>query len=90
MKQKFGIQEYAIPLVAEDEILIEKTAEYTRGNMSVLMERAMAMKLKIPNLKLIVILCDPVKRIFSQISHHGKVSQQKLSNHYIELVTHVG
>ena len=52
--------------------MIEKTPDYVFGDQTVLKTRAQKMKEKMPNLKLIVLLCDPAKRSFSQIKHQAK------------------
>ena len=77
-----------IPRAADDEILIEKTPSYTLGRLSYsnsyssyslgsrekLLEQAKAMKSKMPDVKLLVNICDPAKRAFSHIKHHTTVS----------------
>ena len=69
-----GLAEYPIPRAAEDEILIEKTPHYSLGSREKLLERAKAMKSKMPDVKLLVNICDPAKRAFSHIKHHATVS----------------
>ena len=68
-----GLVDYAIPRAALDEILIEKTPDYTLGSEEVLLRRAYAMKDKMPAVKLIVLLCDPANRAFSHIRHQANV-----------------
>jgi len=57
-----------MPLATSDEILIEKSPQYSGGGSNeVRLERAKAMKAINPNIKLIGIACDPVKRAYSQL-----------------------
>ena len=74
-----GLQEYAIPEAAPDEILVEKTPDYSLGSSRVLFERATNMKKRIPNLKLFVLLCDPAERAYSHIKHSLSVSLSRNS-----------
>ena len=46
---------------------MEKSPLYTNGNLSELENRAKNMKKNIPNLKFLVFLCNPVKRLLSWI-----------------------
>jgi len=74
-KQKridIGLEGYALPLAAEDEILIEKTPDYTLGTRQTIHQRAQMMKQQMPNAKLIVMLCDPAERAFSHVKHQSK------------------
>ena len=58
-----------VPLAADDEILIEKSPQYSGGGSTeVRLNRAKAMKALNPNVKIIGIACDPVKRAYSQLS----------------------
>ena len=41
---------------------------YVKGGSRALYEKARQMKLKIPNLKVLAFLCDPIKRLYSHIS----------------------
>lgn len=57
-----------LPLAAKDEILIEKSPQYSGGGSTeVRLARAKAMKAVNPDVKLIGIACDPVKRAYSQL-----------------------
>ena len=57
-----------LPLAAKDEILIEKSPQYSGGGSTeVRLARARAMKAVNPDVKLIGIACDPVKRAYSQL-----------------------
>ena len=57
-----------LPLAAKNEILIEKSPQYSGGGSNeVRLARAKAMKAINPNVKLIGIACDPVKRAYSQL-----------------------
>ena len=73
-KVEEGLTEYPIPRAAEDEILIEKTPSYSLGSGERLLKQAKAMKSKMPDVKLLVNICDPAKRAFSHIKHHATVS----------------
>merc|ERR1712210_445875 len=58
-----------LPLAAKNEILIEKSPQYSGGGSNeVRLARAKAMKAINPNVKLIGIACDPVKRAYSQLN----------------------
>jgi len=67
------LKEYQIPTAAKDEILIEKTPDYTLGSQTTLKNRANSIKEKMPNAKLLVLLCDPATRAFSHIRHQANV-----------------
>ena len=77
-KVEEGLTEYPIPRAAEDEILIEKTPSYSLGSGERLLKEAKAMKSKMPDVKLLVNICDPAKRAFSHIKHHATVSNQSI------------
>ena len=61
------LSQYKIPSAHDGEILIEKSPLYMRGGLKNLENRAKNMKRTIPNLKFLVFLCHPVKRILSWI-----------------------
>ena len=61
------LSQYKIPSAYDEEILIEKSPKYMRGRLKDLENRAKNMKITIPNLKFLVFLCNPVKRILSWI-----------------------
>lgn len=73
-RENGGLKEYTVPMAASDEILIEKTPDYTLGSQSVLKARAQHMKNQMPEVKLLVLLCDPATRAFSHIRHQSNVS----------------
>ena len=52
-KWRSGLGSYAIPFAAKDEILIEKTPNYSRGNRKSLQNRAKIIKDVIPDAKLL-------------------------------------
>ena len=56
------LDQYEIPQAAVDEILIDKSPEYLTGPPKELFHRASRMKLMNPELKIIIFVCDPVKR----------------------------
>ena len=60
---------YAIPEAAPDEILVEKSPDYTLGSPNTLWGRAKVMRERIPHLKMFVSLCDPAERVYSNIKH---------------------
>ena len=64
-----GLSGYALPKASVDEILIEKTASYIRGNYSVLHQRAINIKRLVPDAKIVVVICDPIKRFISHFRH---------------------
>jgi hypothetical protein len=78
---KSGLKSYAIPRAAKDETLIEKTPNYSRGNRKSLRKRANIIKKTIPKSKLLVVLCDPVKRY---ISHQKHICSSNLGTYYNE------
>ena len=49
--------------------MIEKTPEIVSGNYSMLHNRALCMKKTNPKVKLLAMLCDPVKRFISHAKH---------------------
>jgi|ERR1712130_507877 len=57
-----------VPLAADDELLIEKSPQYAGGSEDIRRLRARAMKIINPNLKLLAVVCDPIRRAFSQLS----------------------
>ena len=67
-----GLRAYALPSASADEILIEKTPDYSKGSGTYLLHMAEQIKQNIPNVKLIVMLCDPATRAFSHIKHQTK------------------
>ena len=83
-KMKSGLTEYPLPEAAFNEILIEKTPDYTLGEATTLKYRAEKIKKHIPNVKLIVFLCDPAQRAFSHIkmqSRRPAIFQENWENH---------
>ena len=61
---------YAVPMASPDEILIEKTPHIIKRGYNLLKYRAELIKETISGVKLIVMLCDPVKRFISMEKHH--------------------
>ena len=60
---------YPVPEAAFDEILIEKTPDYSGGGQSALKDRAEFMKKTMgEDTKIIVFLCDPALRANSHIT----------------------
>ena len=64
------LSDYAIPMASPDEILIEKTPHIMNRGYDLLKYRAELMKKTIKGVKLLVMLCDPVKRFISMEKHH--------------------
>ena len=58
-----------LPSAADDELLIEKSPQYAGGKDYIRKKRALAMKIINPNVKLVAIVCDPVKRAYSQLRY---------------------
>ena len=56
-------------MAADDEFLIEKSPPYSLGENEVLVKRAKRMKKMNPDLKVFIIICDPISRIYSHITH---------------------
>ena len=71
-KVEQGLVEYPIPEAADDEILIEKTPDYSLGGYQTLRHRAELIKKNVPKAKLIVYLCDPALRAFSHIKMQSR------------------
>ena len=71
-KMESGLSEYPLPEAAVDEILIEKTPDYSLGGAATLKYRAEQIQKHIPNVKLIVYLCDPAQRAFSHIKMQSR------------------
>ena len=57
-----NLHEYEIPHAAVDEILIEKSPQYLYGTVEKLRHRAQRMIQMNPDLKILIFVCDPVKR----------------------------
>ena len=56
-----------LPRAARDEFLIEKSPQYIGGGTyDGMVKRAWAMKIMNPNLKIVIVTCDPVKQMYSQ------------------------
>ena len=60
--QSQRLENYEIPKASRKEILIEKSPEYLSGGPDILAYRARRMKTVNPDVKILVFLCDPVKR----------------------------
>ena len=71
---KPNLASYAVPEADINEILIEKTPEIINGGYEVLKDRAHTMKETMKGVKLLVMLCDPVKRFISLEKHHTSPS----------------
>lgn len=56
------LDRYEIPKAAIDEILIEKSPEYLSGTNANFRHRANRMLFLNPDLKILIFVCDPVKR----------------------------
>ena len=82
-KPNGGLSEYAIPKAGDDEVLIEKTPDYTLGSYNTLKYRAQQMKAKMPNVKLLVFICDPAKRAYSHIKHQTNVCKTIYVSFYV-------
>jgi len=72
--QKPKLSYYAIPMASPDEILIEKTPHIINRGYKKLKARAELMKKTIKDVKVLVMLCDPIKRFISLEKHHTPVS----------------
>ncbi|CAG5105391.1 Oidioi.mRNA.OKI2018_I69.chr1.g2090.t1.cds [Oikopleura dioica] len=71
-----------LPLVAKDEILIEKSPIYTEDDGNGQIEaNAKAMKRINPNTKIIAIACDPIKRGYSMFQMEGRRTKIRLADH---------
>ena len=68
---------YAVPMASPDEILIEKTPHIISRGYQKLKLRAEVMKKTMGDIKILVMLCDPIKRLISLEKHHtsAKLSQ---------------
>ena len=60
---------YALPMASLDEILIVKTPHIVNRGYEKLKYRAEVMKKTIPDVKILVMLCDPIKRFISWEKH---------------------
>ena len=65
---------YAVPMASPDEILIEKTPHIINRGYDKLKARAKLMKKTMKGVKILVMLCDPVKRFISLEKHHTPVN----------------
>ena len=61
---------YAVPMASPDEILIEKTPHIISRGYQKLKLRAELMKKTMGDIKILVMLCDPIKRFISLEKHH--------------------
>ena len=61
---------YAVPMASPDEILIEKTPHIISRGYQKLKLRAQLMKKTMGDIKILVMLCDPIKRFISLEKHH--------------------
>ena len=61
---------YAVPMASPDEILIEKTPHIISRGYEKLKYRAELMKKTMKDVKILVMLCDPIKRFISLEKHH--------------------
>lgn len=66
-KEQRRLETYKIPLSPPGNILVEKSPGYMNGDIAVLSARAKMMKEDNPNVKIIIFLCDPVKRVYSHV-----------------------
>ena len=57
----------SLPLVAPDEILIDKNSEYVVGHENHVEDIAKAIKIINPNIKIITFVCDPNLRVVSKL-----------------------
>ena len=60
---------YAVPMASPDEILIEKTPHIINRGYQKLKLRAELMKKTMGDIKILVMLCDPIKRFISLEKH---------------------
>ena len=65
---------YPVPMASPDEILIEKTPHIINRGYGKLKARAELMKKTMKDVKILVMLCDPVKRFISLEKHHTPVN----------------
>jgi len=68
-----------LPRAADDELLIEKSPQYAGGKDYIRKKRALAMKIINPNVKLVAIVCDPVKRAYSQLRMKARRTADRTS-----------
>ena len=61
---------YAVPMASPDEILIEKTPHIISRGYQKLKLRAELMKKTMGDIKILVMLCDPINRFISLEKHH--------------------
>ena len=64
------LSEYAVPMASSDEVLIEKTPHIINRGYKKLKYRAQMINKTIKGVKVLVMLCDPVKRFISLEKHH--------------------
>ncbi|CAG5078247.1 Oidioi.mRNA.OKI2018_I69.PAR.g8940.t1.cds [Oikopleura dioica] len=63
---------YNLPKAHESEILVEKSPGYMNGKTDKMLKRYEAMKYFSPRVKILVLLCDPMHRLWSHLKMHGK------------------
>ena len=72
-KNKTRLDQYAtlyaahLPQAAADEILIDKNPNYSKGNSEFIRKISKAIKILIPNVKIIATACDPNLRVVSKM-----------------------
>ena len=72
--KKPKLSTYPVPMASSDEILIEKTPHIINRGYDKLKARAELMKKTMKDVKILVMLCDPVKRFISLEKHHTPVN----------------
>ena len=72
--KKPKLSTYAIPMASPDEILIEKTPHIMNRGYDKLKARAELMKKTMKGVKVLAMLCDPIKRFISLEKHHTPVN----------------
>jgi len=65
------LEKYLIPKASKSEFLIEKTPMYAQTKHSIqnVRQRLVLINKTIPNVKIFMFLCDPVKRLYSHLNH---------------------
>ena len=68
---KLLLRDYKIPKASKSEFLIEKTPMYaaSRDSIENVRQRLLLINKTIPNVKIFMFLCDPVKRLYSHLNH---------------------
>ena len=79
LNSKKALSLYNLPKARESEVLLEKTPAYMNGKATNLKDRFQLMEEFSPGVKILVLLCDPLHRLWSCMKMNRKES------HFLEM-----